>query len=286
MERTIKVTKNVIVKKREKIYSNVTQSLAFRTKEIAFIIRSYKKEENDSYSLITVKNFCERKKIKWFEPKNEFIGETKIEQIVGSALLCDFGIAILPKTPNENVGLEIGLLMSLAKPIFILKGRNVSRKIPFDYDSFIYIKHNSTQQLLKDLLAKHETHELRHVQYEELINKILKKVLKPLFSSKTDQLAIALGKSGIQAQNNQKNIKLFIESWKKNPQKTLESLERGMILDLATRVCKIENVAKSGTNKLCKGINNYLIEEISKEKSLFLAYQGKHAIADMLINKK
>lgn len=286
MERITKVTEKVIVKKRQKIYSNVTQSLAFRTREIAFIIRSYKKEENDSYSLNTVKIFCERKKIKWFEPKNEFIGETKIEQIVGSALLCDFGIAILPKTPNENVGVEIGLLMSLAKPIFILKGRNVSRKIPFDYDSFIYIKHNSTQQLLKDLLAKHETHELRHVQYEELINKILKKVFKPLFSSKTDQLAIALGKSGIQAQNNQKNIKLFIESWKKNPQKTLKSLERGMILDIATRVCKIENVAKSVTNSLCKGINNYLSEEISKEKSLFLAYQGKHAIADMLINKK
>ncbi|MHA1400817.1 MAG: hypothetical protein ACTSQE_10770 [Candidatus Heimdallarchaeaceae archaeon] len=281
MERVVNVTKDYIIKRREEIYKKNTQNHRLKYKEIAFIIRSYDDNQNDGYSLNEVKSFCKNNRIRFFEPKDEFVGETKIEQVVGTALLCDFGIVILPKEPNENVGLEIGLLIALSKPIFILKGRGVSRKLPFDYESYVYISHKSTAELKEKLKKKYKTHEHRHNLYDNITNEIVSSALKPLFESTTDQLSVALEKLGKSAKDQEQNISTFLDSWKNNPKRTLGSLERGMLLDIATR-CGINIDVSVTETALVRKINKYLVFKIAEEKSNYIAYQGKHAIAEML----
>ena len=134
------------------------------------------------------------------------------------SFLCDFGIVILPPRPNENVAFEIGLMIALGKKIFILKNtRKVKRKLPFDYGDFVYISYNTKPNLEKLLIKEYDLYLAKYSKQKE-IKDIIAKSFMPLKRTKTNQLVNALESLKVTPESdNDKNYKLFLELWEKNP---------------------------------------------------------------------
>ncbi|UJG43598.1 MAG: nucleotide-binding protein [Candidatus Heimdallarchaeum endolithica] len=248
-----------IIEKRKKIYAS-------GKRDIAFIIRSYASEDQDTYTLQSIKSFCDEYRIAWLEPKDERIGDTRLEQILNFSFLCDFGIIILPPKPNENVSFEIGLMTALGKKIFILKNsRKVKRKLPFDYGDFVYISYNTKPNLWEFLVKEYDLY-LAKYSKQKAIKEIINKAFSPLKKTKTNQLENALVSLKVTpGDNNDKNYELFLELWEKNPSKVLRKLEQPFLLELA-RHNGISNLNTNPT-RLIKQINDVVFSRIAEKKS-------------------
>jgi len=114
-------------------------------KKVGFILMPFEKSEGYDKILKTIKNILQ---------ENDYFGVRADDKLFHNDVLyniltylhgCDFGIAIFDKsevtTFNPNVSLEVGFLLALNKPVFLLKDKNLTMlqsdlagKLYFEFD--------------------------------------------------------------------------------------------------------------------------------------------------------
>ncbi|MHA1352908.1 MAG: hypothetical protein ACTSPP_09000, partial [Candidatus Heimdallarchaeaceae archaeon] len=83
----------------------------------------------------------------------------------------------MSKGHNENVAFEMGLMIALGKPIFLLRDKEFTRSSPFDYGALLYVSYDDERSLRKELTQKFVDFMKANVKYKKTINKAIEKYL-------------------------------------------------------------------------------------------------------------
>lgn len=140
---------NVVDK--EKIPPEIVKSLHdFRNsypspKKVGFILMPFEKSEGYDIILKTIKNVLQENGCFGVRADDRIFHNDVLYNILTYLHGCDFGIALFDKseitTFNPNVSLEVGFLLALNKPVFLLKDQNLpmlqsdlAGKLYFEFD--------------------------------------------------------------------------------------------------------------------------------------------------------
>ncbi|MHA1399638.1 MAG: hypothetical protein ACTSQE_04770 [Candidatus Heimdallarchaeaceae archaeon] len=245
-----------IVKSREIIYKQ-------GKKEIAFFIYPFKITEKQGFVEQAVEKFCNRNKIHLYKAAARALSRNTFSHIIASSLFCDIGIVVMSKNPNENIAYEMGLMIALGKPIFVLKDFSIERPKPFDYRAILHISYKNEAELKRGLQKQYEEYQRGNFPYKVIRNKVLKKLIK-VDSSPLEKALDSLGISSKGTKS--KNLEELFNQWDRKPIKTLKAFTKINLFAMCN-MAKL-NVNKSDTaERMARKLNRKIYEELAEIKA-------------------
>ncbi|MHA1416446.1 MAG: hypothetical protein ACTSRR_09335 [Candidatus Heimdallarchaeaceae archaeon] len=232
-------------------------------RHIAFLIYPYSRKQKREFVEGTIEKFCKRNKIYLYKAKGRYLSQITFNHIIESSLLCDLGIVVMSKGHNENVAFEMGLMIALGKPIFLLRDKEFTRSSPFDYGALLYVSYDDERSLRKELTQKFVDFMKANVKYKKTINKAIEKYL----NLDNEHLKWVLDKYKIpQRPKKKENFEIFCRKWDENPRATLDKLKRTTLLSY----CLLASlpVNKSDTkNIFIETLNKAILNEYANLKA-------------------